>query len=79
MIVRRSADLLGVALRGDGPSEIARRSRGTPRIANRLLRRVRDYAEVARGRGRSPGISPGPRSTCTRWTRKGWTGWTGPC
>jgi holliday junction DNA helicase RuvB len=46
VIVRRSADLLGVVLRGDGAEEIARRSRGTPRIANRLLRRVRDYAEV---------------------------------
>jgi holliday junction DNA helicase RuvB len=46
VIVRRSADLLGVALRGDGADEIAGRSRGTPRIANRLLRRVRDYAEV---------------------------------
>ena len=46
VIVRRSADLLGVTLRGDGAEEIARRSRGTPRIANRLLRRVRDYAEV---------------------------------
>ena len=46
VIVRRSADLLGVALRDDGADEIAGRSRGTPRIANRLLRRVRDYAEV---------------------------------
>ena len=46
IIVRRSADLLGVALRDDGADEIAGRSRGTPRIANRLLRRVRDYAEV---------------------------------
>jgi Holliday junction DNA helicase RuvB len=46
VIVRRSADLLGVALRGDGADEIAGRSRGTPRIANRLLRRVRDFAEV---------------------------------
>ncbi len=46
VIVRRSAELLGVSLRGDGADEIARRSRGTPRIANRLLRRVRDYAEV---------------------------------
>src|ERR1700729_951451 len=46
VIVRRSADLLGVALRDDGAEEIAGRSRGTPRIANRLLRRVRDYAEV---------------------------------
>jgi Holliday junction DNA helicase RuvB len=46
IIVRRSAGLLGVALRNDGAEEIARRSRGTPRIANRLLRRVRDFAEV---------------------------------
>ncbi len=46
VIVRRSAGLLGVALRDDGADEIAGRSRGTPRIANRLLRRVRDVAEV---------------------------------
>jgi len=46
VIVRRSAGLLGVVLRDDGADEIAGRSRGTPRIANRLLRRVRDYAEV---------------------------------
>ncbi len=46
VIVRRSAGLLRVALRDDGAAEIAGRSRGTPRIANRLLRRVRDYAEV---------------------------------
>ncbi len=50
VIVRRSAGLLGVALRDDGADEIAGRSRGTPRIANRLLRRVRDFAEV-RGDG----------------------------
>jgi len=50
IIIRRSAGLLGVALRDDGADEIAGRSRGTPRIANRLLRRVRDYAEV-RGDG----------------------------
>ena len=46
IIVRRSAGLLGAKLRDDGATEIASRSRGTPRIANRLLRRVRDYAEV---------------------------------
>src|SRR6266480_6480384 len=46
VIVRRSAGLLGARLRDDGGAEIAGRSRGTPRIANRLLRRVRDYAEV---------------------------------
>jgi Holliday junction DNA helicase RuvB len=45
-IVQRSARLLKVALEDEGASEIARRSRGTPRVANRLLRRVRDYAQV---------------------------------
>lgn len=45
-IVRRSAGLLNVGLDETGAFEIARRSRGTPRVANRLLRRVRDYAEV---------------------------------
>ena len=45
-IVQRSAKLLGVTVDPDGAEEIARRSRGTPRIANRLLRRVRDYAQV---------------------------------
>jgi Holliday junction DNA helicase RuvB len=45
-IVRRSARLLEVKLEEEGALEIARRSRGTPRIANRLLRRVRDYAQV---------------------------------
>jgi Holliday junction DNA helicase RuvB len=45
-IVRRSAALLNIPITADGAGEIARRSRGTPRIANRLLRRVRDYAQV---------------------------------
>lgn len=45
-IVRRSASLLGIAVDDGGAHEIARRSRGTPRAANRLLRRVRDYAQV---------------------------------
>jgi Holliday junction DNA helicase RuvB len=45
-IVRRSARILEVAIDGEATAEIARRSRGTPRIANRLLRRVRDYAQV---------------------------------
>jgi holliday junction DNA helicase RuvB len=45
-IVARSAKILGIAVEPDGAREIARRSRGTPRVANRLLRRVRDYAEV---------------------------------
>src|ERR1700684_3685456 len=45
-IVHRSAQLLEVSIDHEGAEEIARRSRGTPRIANRLLRRVRDYAQV---------------------------------
>ena len=47
LIVARAARLLGLDLTGDGAAEIARRSRGTPRIAGRLLRRVRDFAAVA--------------------------------
>jgi len=46
LIVQRSARILGIACDFDGADEIARRARGTPRIANRLLRRVRDYAQV---------------------------------
>ncbi len=45
-IAERSADILNLGMESDGAEEIARRSRGTPRIANRLLRRVRDFAEV---------------------------------
>src|SRR5438874_9263459 len=45
-IVRRSARILGVRCEDGGALEIARRSRGTPRVANRLLRRARDFAEV---------------------------------
>jgi holliday junction DNA helicase RuvB len=46
LIVRRSAGILGVEIRDDAAEEIARRARGTPRVANRILRRVRDVAEV---------------------------------
>ncbi|HWL47711.1 MAG TPA: Holliday junction branch migration DNA helicase RuvB [Sphingomonadaceae bacterium] len=46
-VVRRAAGLLGLAIAADGATEIARRARGTPRIAGRLLRRVRDFADVA--------------------------------
>ena len=49
IIVLRSADILGIPVDRDAAVEIARRSRGTPRIANRLLRRVRDFAEVRHG------------------------------
>lgn len=54
-IVARSAGILGIRTEPEGEMEIARRSRGTPRIANRLLRRVRDYAQVRAG-----GIITGP-------------------
>jgi Holliday junction DNA helicase RuvB len=50
VIVSRSAAILGIELASEGALEIARRSRGTPRIVNRLLRRVRDFAEVAEAR-----------------------------
>jgi holliday junction DNA helicase RuvB len=50
LIVRRSARILGIEVESDGEREIAGRSRGTPRVANRLLKRVRDFAEV-RGAG----------------------------
>jgi Holliday junction DNA helicase RuvB len=53
-IVRRSARLLEVAIEDAGATAIAQRSRGTPRVANRLLKRVRDYAEV-----RGPGVVTG--------------------
>jgi Holliday junction DNA helicase RuvB len=48
-IVRRSARLLGVGIDAGGCDEVAARSRGTPRVANRILRRVRDYAQVRHG------------------------------
>lgn len=51
VIIRRSAGILGIPITEDGAEEISRRSRGTPRIANRLLRRVRDFAEIL-GNGR---------------------------
>src|SRR5690606_36576824 len=50
-IVRRSARILGLSVTDDGATEIARRSRGTPRVGNRLLRRVRDFSQV-RAQGR---------------------------
>jgi len=50
-IIQRSAKILGIAIEDAGATEIARRSRGTPRVANRLLRRVRDFAQV-RAEGR---------------------------
>jgi Holliday junction DNA helicase RuvB len=49
LIVRRTAEVLKVSIDDNGAQEIARRARGTPRVANRLLRRVRDYAQVRAG------------------------------
>jgi Holliday junction DNA helicase RuvB len=54
IIIHRSAEILGVEIESSGADELAKRARGTPRIANRLLRRVRDYAEVL-GDGRITG------------------------
>jgi Holliday junction DNA helicase RuvB len=56
-IVTRSATILDARIDGSGAREVARRSRGTPRIANRLLRRVRDYAQVSGGGGISEAIA----------------------
>ncbi|TQV86929.1 Holliday junction branch migration DNA helicase RuvB [Aliikangiella coralliicola] len=56
-IVERSANITGIPINTEGAKEIARRSRGTPRIANRLLRRVRDYAEVKSDGKITPDIS----------------------
>ena len=71
-IVLRSAKLLGVSIELDAAEEIARRSRGTPRIANRLLRRVRDYAQV-RAEGHVSKTEARRRSTCSKWTATGST------
>ena len=74
----RSAGLLGVDADDAGITEIARRSRGTPRIANRLLRRVRDWAQV-HGRGRRRRRRPRtPRWRSSTSTTAAWTGSTGP-
>jgi len=56
-ILRRSADILGVSLTDDAAALVSRRSRGTPRIANRLLKRVRDYAQVRGGGDESVTLS----------------------
>ena len=67
VLVQRSADILGVECTTTGAAEISRRARGTPRVANRLLRRVRDYAEV-----RADGIiSDDPRALAPVFARAG--------
>ncbi len=72
LIVTRSAGILEVPIEADGAMEIARRSRGTPRIANRMLRRVRDFAQVRAGgvipKGWRMRLSPPWRSIPWDWT-----------
>src|SRR5439155_23110427 len=64
IIVKRSAEILGVSIDEAGATEIAGRARGTPRIANRLLRRVRDFAQVrGQARGKTPGAPHIDRET----------------
>lgn len=75
-VVIRSSRILGVPITEGGALEIGRRSRGTPRIANRLLRRVRDFAAVY-GSGVVDEEQGRPtRSGAWMWTRTGWTRWT---
>ena len=75
-IIGRSARILGVPLEEEGAAEIARRARGTPRIANRLLKRVRDYAEFV-PMAPSPSRRHALRSHCSRSTSSGSTRSTG--
>ena len=75
-IVVRSARLLNVEIEEQGAREIARRSRGTPRIANNLLRRVRDYAQVQTRRPHHRATSPTRPWPCSKSTRTASTKWT---
>ena len=68
-IVVRSARVLGIEIESAGARAIAERARGTPRVANRLLKRVRDFAEVHRGAA-STRKPQAPRSTCSRSTTR---------
>ncbi len=77
-VLVRSAGLLGVHLADDAAVEVAGRSRGTPRIANRLLRRVRDWAQV-RGDGRLDLAAARAALTVYEVDELGSTGWTAPC
>ena len=77
-ILERAARILGVPLEPDGAAEIAGRARGTPRIANRLLKRVRDYAEVRADGTVDRRRPPAPRSRCSRSTSSASTRSTAP-
>ena len=75
-IVERSAGLIDVEIDPAGALEIAQRARGTPRIANNLLRWVRDYAQVRADGRTSTARWPTPRWRCATSTRTGSTRWT---
>jgi holliday junction DNA helicase RuvB len=76
LIVTRSARILGVPDRRRRRRRDRERSRGTPRVANRLLRRVRDYAQVRAERRHHRGGGRATPSPCSRWTRTASTRWT---
>ena len=78
-IVQRAARLLKVPIEEDGIHEIARRARGTPRVALRLLKRVRDYAQVRADGVITGRVSRSKRSICWRSTRSAWTTLTAAC
>jgi len=77
-IVTRSAGILGIGIDPRGAEEIARRSRGTPRVANRLLRRVRDFAQV-KAQGAITEQVAGRAWISSRWMRTDSTTWTVAC
>ncbi len=79
LIIERSAGILGVEIDAEGAQTIASRSRGTPRVANRLLKRVRDFAQV-KGSGRiGAGESRPTHWRCSRSTPAGSIAATAPC
>ena len=78
-IVMRAARLLNVPIDIEGAQAIARRARGTPRVSLRLLRRLRDYAQV-RAQGRiTAQVADDALACCSRSTNWGWTTWTAAC
>ena len=75
-IVERSARVLGIEVEPAGARAIAERARGTPRVANRLLKRVRDFAQVRGSRRHRRRGGGRARWTCSRSTTRAWTAWT---
>lgn len=78
-IVSRSARILNIECDEDGALEIASRCRGTPRIANRMLKRVRDFAQVMNDGVINTDTARGRRSIAWRWMSWAWTWWIGGC